>query len=406
MDDHSFDAGEDAAYTIDTRAPDAGETRDGPNVDRIRRLVEQANAKPKFWLEPLADITLDKSPQWLITDLMPASGLHVLYGAPGTGKSFLALSAALHVASGQTWGGNTVRQGGVVYVASEGGRNFRKRVVAARIALNIQDDVPFALITTAPNLGSKSETDDLIHQIKVQTQALGWKPKLIVVDTLSRSIEDLNESSSQDVMRFVKHAEKIVLAFDALVMPVHHCGKDETKGMRGSSALHGSADAEWMVSLHAETGARQLTVEKMKDGPDKGRLRYDLVDVPLGKDEAGAPIVTCCAKLLDRPDDVASKPQVSERGLTHEATVLTALRVLATLEGKDGSLGADRRTGRILMKARLKDVLVSTGVFSTMTSGAVTKAFKRAWDALEKKAIVDQDEEVVCLLSPMQTASS
>ena len=64
-----------------------------PDFDRIREVFRTSAREPRFRLRPLADIELDTSAQWLIEGLMPAEGLHVLYGAPGTGKSFLALSA-------------------------------------------------------------------------------------------------------------------------------------------------------------------------------------------------------------------------------------------------------------------------------------------------------------------------
>ena len=96
----------------------------------------------------------------------------------------------------------------------------------------------------------------------------------------------------------MRHAAKLSAAFNALVMPVHHCGKDESKGMRGSSALHGSADAEWAVSRRADTGARMLSIEKMKDGPDKGRISYELENGKLGVDADGSDILTCFATVF------------------------------------------------------------------------------------------------------------
>ena len=47
--------------------------------------------------------------------------LSVLYGSSNTGKTFVALSIAGHVATGLPWCGNDVRQGPVLYIAAEGG---------------------------------------------------------------------------------------------------------------------------------------------------------------------------------------------------------------------------------------------------------------------------------------------
>ena len=137
-----------------------------------------------FPLEALRDIQVDRSAQWLIRGLMPTKGLHILYGAPATGKSFVALSAAMHVAAGRDWAGRKTFQGDVVYVAAEGGRGFRKRVAAARREMDLPASTPFALITRAPCLGGQTDqTAELIDDIKKQCELLRLSPRLIVLDT-------------------------------------------------------------------------------------------------------------------------------------------------------------------------------------------------------------------------------
>ncbi len=401
MDDLSAHHVEDASTNPSEGSGGDAASSGLPDYDRIHEAFRAPATGPKFRLRPLADIELDTSAQWLVEGLMPAKGLHVLYGAPGTGKSFLALSAALHVAAGKPWGGRSVNGGGVVYVAAEGGENFANRVVAARIALEIPQEAPFALVITAPNLGRDGDTGTLIAEIRAQTARLRWRPRLVVIDTLSRSAADMNESSSQDVMEFVRNAASISEAFGCVVMPVHHCGKDESKGMRGSSALHGSADAEWMVSRPSDEGPRQLTVEKMKEGPDKGRLTYDLVETGLGEDVAGAKIVTCVARVHDAPAGADPQPKAPDRGPTHEATVLTTLRLLALTEGEDGKAGQARREGKTVSKERFRKVVADAGLFDGTAPAAVKKALVRAWDALEKKGVIDHDDQQLCLLAPI-----
>ena len=57
---------------------------------------------------------------WLVRDWVPRRGLSVIWGPSGAGKSHLAADMACHVARGETWSGNPVEQGLVVYVALEG----------------------------------------------------------------------------------------------------------------------------------------------------------------------------------------------------------------------------------------------------------------------------------------------
>lgn len=366
----------------------------------IRDAIEASTCEPRFALEPFDAIELDLEPQWLIPGLMPSNGLHVLYGAPGSGKSFIALSAALHVAAGKPWGGRPVRKGGVVYVAAEGGRGFRKRVVAARTELGDVEDVHFALVTTAPNLGKGRDTADLIEEIEDQTGRLGWRPALVVIDTLSRSVEDMNESSSQDVMRFVNNAERIGRHFGCVVMPVHHTGKDETKGMRGSSALHGSADAEWLVSRSGDAGPRHLSVEKMKDGEDRARLKYELVNVGLGTDRDGHRITSCVAKVMEaagEPDQAGGERKASLR-YSQDAVLGAVLRVLAASEGQPAPEGSPLGRGKVVSQARLKVALASAGVFANLSAGALRGATSRALDALVKGGELSREGEDLCVL--------
>ena len=61
----------------------------------------------------------NESIDWLLTDLIPASGLAILAGPPASGKTFLAHDLALGVATGgQTWG-RAPLAGNVLYVDAE-----------------------------------------------------------------------------------------------------------------------------------------------------------------------------------------------------------------------------------------------------------------------------------------------
>ena len=393
--------GEADASTVKEVVPGTERTGTGGFDPRaVREIVEASFGTTRFVLEPLDGIELDTSPQWLIPGLMPATGLHVLYGAPGAGKSFLALSAALHVAAGKTWAGRPVRQGGVVYVAAEGGRGFRKRVFAARAAMGDDEDVRFALVTTAPDLGRKGDTTELIDQIRTQAGRFGWKPRLVVVDTLSRSVADMDESSSQDIMRFVGNAEAISDAFGCVVMPVHHTGKDESKGMRGSSALHGSADAEWLVSRPGDGGPRVLSVEKMKDGSDKARLRYDLVDVDLGVDSDGQRITTCVAKVFEGDDEpVGVGRELRGKGrFSQDDMLCTILKLLVANVGEPSPEGSTLGRGKIITRTRFHEAVASTGMFAALSPKALTTATDRAFRVLVKRGRLSKDAKQLCLL--------
>src|SRR5262245_48286380 len=68
---------------------------------------------------------------WLVKNVIGNSGLASLYGRPGCGKSFVAISLGLHIASGIPWRGNRVKQAGVYYFSMEAGSQGENRMHAA-----------------------------------------------------------------------------------------------------------------------------------------------------------------------------------------------------------------------------------------------------------------------------------
>ena len=55
---------------------------------------------PSLPLEHFADIKPNLTNQWLVKRFLPAHGVALLYGHSGSGKTFLALDIAMHIAIG------------------------------------------------------------------------------------------------------------------------------------------------------------------------------------------------------------------------------------------------------------------------------------------------------------------
>ena len=237
---------------------------------------------------------------------MPNSGLIVVYGPPGCGKSFFVSHLALHIAAGLPYAGRDTKKARVIYIAAEGQKGFKKRVKAAREALDLKltDDVWFSLIPVTPNLGeADGDVTALIEAIEAEG---GPPPGLIVIDTLSRSLCGADENGP-GMAAFVENCGKLSESLNGVpVLPVHHTGWSEGR-TRGWSGLHGAADAEFAVV--DKKGVRHVSIGKMKDGEDGLGWTFKLHPVEIGSNpKTGKAKTSCVVELLSEPAP-ASKPE-------------------------------------------------------------------------------------------------
>src|SRR5690606_7968170 len=118
--------------------------------------------------------------------------------------------------------------------------------------------------------------------------------KLVFVDTLAASIPGANENAPEDMGAFLGKARWIKEETGAVIVLVHHTGKDTTKGARGWSGLKAAVDFEVEVIRHAEDKAVSLVnLTKQKDETDDMQLAFKLEVVQLGFNSRGRPITSC-----------------------------------------------------------------------------------------------------------------
>ncbi len=249
--------------------------------------ASQAAALPIEWFE---DITPVLNGQWLIKQLIPSTGIAVMYGHPGSGKTFLALDMAFHVALGLDWFGKRVMQGCVIYVGAEGLAGLRNRITAFRKDRGI-DGAPFALIPTPIDLQAPdADVTRLADAVRTACARYNARPALIVVDTLSKTFGGGKENTD-DMASYVANCGRLAAEFDCCVMPVHHRPKDaESEEPRGHGSLKGGADTVILV----EAGAtKKIRVTKQKDAEIGAAILFNLRAVPLGQDEDGDEVTSC-----------------------------------------------------------------------------------------------------------------
>ncbi|EHW4533488.1 AAA family ATPase, partial [Escherichia coli] len=141
----------------------------------------------------------------------------------------------------------------------------------------------------------------------------GERVRMIVIDTLARCFGGHDENDSRDMGAFIQGCDAIKQATGATVLVVHHSGKDETKGARGSSAFRAALDAEFRISReHSEATALVAACKKMKDAEEPKESAYDLKSVEVFTDPEGEEIVSMV--VIDVPRAPAELERIEEAG--------------------------------------------------------------------------------------------
>lgn len=295
-----------------------------------RAYPRQRDEEPCIRFVTVDELLRQPAPIWRVRRAIPGRGLIVLWGASGSGKTFVALDMASAIVRGLPWAGRRTRRGAVAYVAAEGHLRDRLDAYLLHNGLSALELGGLRVLDSAINLLKESgDVQNLIVALReIATEAGGLA--MVVIDTLNRVMPGGEENSSEDMGRVIANAKVIERELDCVVLFVHHSGKDETKGSRGHSSLKAATDAE--ISVRRDGDLRTVTAEKVRDGADgEVLLTFRLFSVDLGPMIATDPDAdpderrtSCVVEPVDLPLKRGSAVRLSD-------TDQIALRVLRDL---------------------------------------------------------------------------
>ena len=202
-----------------------------------------------------------KSQTYLIENLIPEGGLSVIYGQPASYKSFAAIDMCLSISSSIDWQGYETGAGKTLFIAAEGVGGLKKRIQAWLAKHNDITKTPdFHVLATTVDFLDPEQLDKLINTI----HNIGKDFKLIVIDTIARTLSNSgsDENSASDMGMFLSACDTVREQTKSAILAIHHSGKNEAAGLRGSSALLGGVDTSINCS---HSGTVNLTVQKQKD---------------------------------------------------------------------------------------------------------------------------------------------
>lgn len=262
----------------------------------------------------------------------------IIYGAPGTLKSFLMGDLGHCVAQGRDWHGRRVRQAPVLYATLEGTRGFRFRMAAAA---KVRGPAPWFFryrlhVTLVKSEAGAHGADQIIAACRRIHKETGETVGLVVIDTLARATAGDNENETADMGRFIEaRVGQIARATGAAVVAIHH--ENQRGDMRGSTALEGACDFV-MHTKESEQGTVTLALGKLRDGEREVLFDCRLRQVDLGTTATGLPMRSAVLEKFDhkakaKSDQKLSKParmlkaafaQVANNGVAPVDNVRTA----------------------------------------------------------------------------------
>jgi len=278
-----------------------------PEVVAAEAEFKEATAQreDRFRLKDTTEFVKRQKASWIVKGLVPNATLGVIYGASGSGKSFFVLDLMAAVARAvtaqqikealeqgkelkhSTWRNLKLLGAKTCWVAAEGQEDMRKRVQAYCIHAGIDPkDLPMEFIDEAPNFLEAPDVKAVIKQMRAKGRF-----DIVVIDTLAQVMAGGNENSGEDMGKVLAYCREITRLTGAMVILIHHSGKDESRGARGWSGLRAAADFEFEIIRADED--RVATVTKMKGGADGGEYGFRLQTIVVGKDDDGDEETTC-----------------------------------------------------------------------------------------------------------------
>ena len=285
--------------------------------------------------------------RWLIKGWVPESGVTMVFGESGAGKTFVTLDLACRIACGLDWHGRRAKKGCVVYLCGEGNFGFRQRV-AAWAKLHGRTDLDELLVSNkALDLDGQNAAAEILRAVRELTSG---DVECIIVDTVNNHMAG-DENSARDVRNMFGACNVVAAALRSTVILNHHIGHGvDAKGRaRGSSAWKASLDASILVAK-GDDGAIEVSCAKMKDAEPPAPFVGRLVPVPLGwLDDDGEEVKGAVFMLAE--GETVSVPRAKADGKLEKHRKV--------FEGSWWASGAEERDGNpYLARAALRAYLV------------------------------------------------
>ena len=247
---------------------------------------------PRFQLQSAAKALEPQPPtEWVVKGLLPRGSVGVIYGEPGSKKTYSTLSLETCVAAGKPWCGYETVQGPVLFIDEESGEaRLLKRLGMTLRASLADESLPMQYTSLAGfHLDDPRDVAWLKEIIKREEIVL------VVIDSFSAIVSG-DENSKKDMQPVMTALRQIAEETGAAMVVIHHPNKAQEK-YRGSSVIKAAADL--FIHMRSENGSDYVsfTTEKNRDGAARswaaravwvGDKQFYLEECAPKKEEAGS----------------------------------------------------------------------------------------------------------------------
>lgn len=341
--------------------------------EAARRLREHQNPTPDIVFLDEDEQDKQEPPEPLVEGWLWRGHITRLYGAPGHGKSFVAVDFACCVSTGMSWHEHRVKHGKVLYVAAEDSIGIILRLRAWRQRHERAHGVTvMPLAITLDQAGAERFKKAILSRFEPGELAL------IVLDTQAMVTVGMDEDRATEMGEFAAAIKKLCADLGVTVLIVHHSGHGATRA-RGSSAMLGAVNTEMRAVLTGSTV--ELTGEKQKNTPRPDLMTLGLSSFNLDGvvDTLGNPVSSAVLVKGGDPGTVgeglgpASGGQRRESKLRRHARLI--VQVMREIYGVGEGGSRDKIQNAWMTEPEIRN--------DPNKLDSKRKAFDRAWGLLE-----------------------
>ncbi len=261
-----------------------------PEKIDLRSILDTAEPVPEMTLKPQGVTLLSASDirpepvRWLWRNWLAQGKVHILAGAPGTGKTTIALAFGATISTAGRWPDRTQAVAGDVLVWSgedDPADTIVPRLVACRA------DLQRVHIVGHTREGGEDRPFDPSTDMAMLADACRKVPdlRLVIVDPVVSAIRG-DSNKNADVRRGLQPLVDFAASTGAGVLGITHfskgtAGRDPTERVTGSVAF-GAVARVVLVTAKADDGTRRLVRAKSNIGPDGEGVVYGLPQLAAG----------------------------------------------------------------------------------------------------------------------------